>query len=228
MVVNRALSSQPMCVSRLRNMVEPLYNNPQKDPSAAEALNSTKLPPPFKVAEVNRELKEDTPSASTNGTTNVVAVHSKATGNHVNQRLNNTCESGGWELVHEEPAVDIFMDEIPPVQSTDSKQSTTEHIKPNGILKHSTATTVDSESSPSADVRTYTPLTISSEEEGTASEPDSENNLEDSTIGLLRPKKKHAFNAPDLFRHTWKGSKKADTSDALSVSDYHINHYCII
>lgn len=219
MVVNRALSSQPMCVSRLRNMVEPLYNSPQKDPSAAEALNSTKLPPPFKVAEVNRELKEDTPSASTNTT---VAVHSKVTGNRVNQSLNNTYENGGWELVHEEPAVDLFMDEIPPVQSMDSKQPTAEHnnIKPNGILKHGTTATIDSESSPSADVRTYTPLTISSEEEGTASEPDSENILEDSTIGLLRPRKKHAFNAPDLFRHTWKGPKKADTSDALSVSDY--------
>ena len=209
MVVNRALASQPMCVARLRSMVEPLYNNPQKDPSTVEALNSTKLPPPFKA---NVELKEETPSVSTNGTVTAAAVHSKVTGNRVNRNL---YESGGWELVHKEPAVDIFMDEIPPVQPT-----TAEHIdiKPNGILKHSVTAAADSESSPSGTVRTYTPLTISSEEEGTASEPDSENNLEDSTIGLLRPRKKHAFNAPDLFRNTWKGPKKADNSDALSVS----------
>ena len=45
MVVNRAMASQPMCVSRLRNMVEPLFSCPQQNPSLIEALNSTKVPP---------------------------------------------------------------------------------------------------------------------------------------------------------------------------------------
>ena len=59
MIVNRAMASQPMCVSRLRNMVEPLYSSPHKNPSTAEAVNNIKVPPPFKVPEVNREIKED-------------------------------------------------------------------------------------------------------------------------------------------------------------------------
>lgn len=227
MVVNRAMASQPMCVSRLRSMVEPLYSNPQKDPSAVEALNSTKLPPPFNPPEVNRELKEDAPIVATHAT-----VTSKITGHRIRPSMNNMFESGGWELVHEEPPVDLFMEEIPPVQPVDSNHSPTLHNnkQPNGLLQHNNASP-DAGSSPSitsspgsATIRTYTPLTISSEEEGTTSEPDSENledsrKLEDSTIGLLRPRKKHAFNAPDLFRNTWKAPKKADNSDALSVSN---------
>ena len=59
MIVNRAMASQPMCVSRLRNMVEPLYSSPHKNPSTAEAVNNIKVPPPFKAPEVNREIKED-------------------------------------------------------------------------------------------------------------------------------------------------------------------------
>lgn len=202
MVVNRAMASQPMCVSRLRNMVEPLYSNPQKDPATIKALNDTKVPPPFKVPEVNRENPTSKDTVTTNTT-----INSKIT--------------GGWEIVHKEPPVDIYMDEIPLVGSTDSTQSVKQ---PNGLLQHYTAT-LDPKSSPRSItptldptiVRTYTPLTISSEEEGTASEPGSDN-LEDNSIGLLRPKKKHAFNAPDLFRNTWKAPKRLDNSDVLSVS----------
>ena len=92
----------------------------------------------------------------------------------------------------------------------------------NGILQHNTATlnekSLASSVSPSpgsAAVRTYAPVTNSSEEEGTASELDSEN-LEGSTLGLLQPKKEpHAFTAPDLSRT----SERAHNPDAVSVSD---------
>ena len=222
MVVNKAMASQPMCVSRLRNMVEPLFNKPQSNPYTFETLNSTKVPPPFKVPEANEKIKEDTPTVTTNAT-----VASKGTGNQFNDSMSNVCESGGWELVRQEPPVDIFMDEIPPIQPISSDHSVTPHsnAQPNGLLQRNTSIT-DAKSSSSVttyypdspDVRTYTPVSISSEEEGTASEPDSET-LEDSTIGLLRPRKKHAFNAPDLFRNTWKAPKKTDNADTLSVSD---------
>ena len=242
MVVNRAMASQPMCVSRLRNMVEPLYSNPQKDPSTVEALKNTQVPPPFevpeekefkevnkeikevnkKIEEVNKEIKEENKEIKKESpmvTIIAPAVTSEVTGNHINESVKNIIESGGWELVHEEPPVDIFMDEIQPVQPDNNSKGR----QPNGMLQHNTiVTTVDDKSSPSsgsAAVRTYTPLTNSSEEEGTASEPDSEN-LEDSTLGMLRPKKKHAFNAPDLFKNTWNAPKRADNSDALSVSDW--------
>ena len=231
MVVNKAMASQPMCVSRLRNMVEPLYRNPHKDPLTVEALNSTQIPPPFEVpvvdkeetfevTEENKETKEESPR-----TVAIVATN-KVSDNHINESVKNFAESGGWELVHEEPPVDIFMDEIQPIPESNRLPK---DRQPNGILQHdeTTVTTLDAKSSPSsitpspgsAAVRTYTPsLTNSSEEEGTASEPDSEENLEDSTLGL-RPKKKHAFNAPDLFRSTWKAPKRADNSDALSVRE---------
>ena len=241
MVVNKAMASQPMCVSRLRNMVEPLYSNPQKDPVTVEALNNTQVPPPFEVPvvdkkvkeetfevteenkeikEENKEIKEESPRTVTIIPT---AVINKVSDNHINESVKSTVETGGWELVHEEPPVDIFMDELQPVPESDRLLK---DRQPNGILQHNT-TTLDAKSSPSsvtpppgsAPVRTYTPLTNSSEEEGTASEPDSEENLEDSTIGLLRPKKKHAFNAPDLFKNTWKAPKRADNSDALSVRE---------
>jgi len=220
MVVNRAMASQPMCVSRLRNMVEPLYSNPNKDPATIRALNDTKVPPPFKVPVVHKENFTNKNTVTTNAT-----INSKITGNYINASTNNMYENGGWEVVHQEPPVDIRMDEIPLVGSTDDTQSMKQ---PNGLLQHNNAT-LDPRSPPrsitptllspdSAVVRTYTPLTISSEEEGTASESGSEN-LEDSTIGLLRPKKKHAFNAPDLFTNTWKPPKnKPENSDALSVS----------
>lgn len=217
-----------MCVSRLRNMVEPLYSNPQKDPSAIEALNSTPVPPPFKIPEVNKEIEEERnkeiKEESTPTVTTEAPVNSKITDNRINESMNNMFESSGWEMVHNEPPVDIFMDEIPPVRyNSDQSTMTHNNKQPNGLLQHETAT-LDGKSSPSsvspasAPVRTYTPLSISSEEEGTASEPDSEN-LEDSTLGLLRPKKKHAFNAPDLFKKAWQPPKKVDNSDALSVRD---------
>ena len=240
MVVNKAMASQPMCVSRLRNMVEPLYSNPQKDPLTVEALNSTQVPPPFEVPVVDKEIKEEykevkeeykeVKEESPTATIVATAVTSKVTGNHINESVKNIVESSGWELVHEEPPVDIYMDEIQSVQADSNRLH--KDRQPNGMLQHNT-TTLDTKSSPfsvspspgSAAVRTYTPVTNSSEEEGTASEPDSEN-LEDNTLGLLRPKKKHAFNAPDLFKNTWKAPKRGDSSDTLSVSDQYI-HLCI-
>ena len=162
MVVNRAMSSQAMCVARLRNMVEPLYSNPQKDPLTTKALNDTQVPPPFKVSEVANEESPPTVTAATSKITDNESV-----------RNTGTVESGGRELVHEATPVDIF--------DHNSLQRAG-----NAIPQHNT-TTLDAKSSPSksvtpsphsAAVGTYgTSLTNSSAEEGTASEPDSESGL---------------------------------------------------
>ena len=219
MVVNKTMASQPMCVARLRNMVEELYHNPQNDPLTAETLNNTQVPPPFEVP-VNKEITKKINEAAP------IAGDSKVTNNlHFSESMKKAVERGEWELVHEEPPVDIYMDEIQLAQPSDSN-GLYKHSQLNGFLQHDT-TTLDTKSSPSSlnpsprssDVRTYTPLSNSSEEEGTASEQDIEN-LEDNTSGLLRPKKKHAFHAPDLFKNnTWNAPKKADSSDALSVCE---------
>ena len=190
MIVNRAMVRQPMCVSRIRNMVEPLYSNPQKDPSTVEALNNTQVPPPFEVPEVEKKIKEESPTVTIIAT----AATSKVTGNNMNESVKNIIESGGWEIVHEKPPVNIIMDEIQPVQPCDNNGLQ----QPNGILQHN-ATTPDDKSSPSsvtpspdsAAVRTYTPLTNLSEE-GTASEPDSE----DSSLGLIKPKQPDSTLSP--------------------------------
>ena len=219
MVVNRAMASLPMCVSRLRNMAEPLYSNPQKDPSTVEALNNTQVPPPFEVPEVakeikveNEKIKEESPTVTIIAT----AATSKVTGNNMNESVKNIIESGEWEIVHENPPVNIIMDEIQPVQPPCENNGLQQ---PNGILQDN-ATTWDDKSLPSsvtpshdsATVRTYTPLTNLSEE-STALEPDGEN-LEDSTLGMLQPKKElHAFTPPDLFKNT------PENSDVASVSD---------
>ena len=59
MIVNRAMAGLSMCVSRIHNMVEPLYSNPQKDPLTVEALNNTQVPPPFEVPKEDKEIKEE-------------------------------------------------------------------------------------------------------------------------------------------------------------------------
>ena len=197
MVVNRAMTSQPMCVSRLRNMVEPLYINPQKDPLTVEALNNTQIPPPFEVSEGANEESPPT----------VTVISTAATSKISDKSVKNTSmvESGGCELVHEEPPVDTFMNAEQTVQPCDHNSL---QQPDNRILQHNT-TTLDANSSVtpsphSVAVRTYTPLTNSSAEEGTASEPDSES-LEESTLGQLRQEKKY--------------SDRGDNSDVLPVSD---------
>ena len=230
MVVNKTMASQPMCVARLRNMVEELYHNPHKDPLNAEALNNTQVPPSFGIPapeEVNKEIDKEIEEAAP------IASDNKVTNRHFSESMTKVAESGGWELVHDEPPVDIYMDEIQLARPTDSN-GPYKHSKLNGFVQHD-STTLDAKSLPSSlnpsprssVVRTYTPLSNSSEEEGTASEQDIEN-LEDGTLGLLRPKKKHTFHAPDLFKNPWNGPKRTDSSDALSVCESSTNDIIIV
>ena len=237
MVVNKVMASQPMCVARLRDHAVPLCNNPQKDRVATEALNATPLPPPYKAPVEQREsptVKEElsgTNAATSNTSTDVGAVDDVVTSTAATaanltatQSTNNYFESSGWEMVHEEPIVDIFMEDIPPVASSKSYIDAAPHSSNisqlNGVVKHN-STTLDTKPPPSASpqslsadssvVRTYTPCTISSDEEGTASNDDDDDDDDDS-IGSLRPKKKHRFNAPDLFTEQWKNPRKVSVS----------------
>lgn len=227
MVVNKVMASQPMCVARLRDHAVSLYSNPQKDRVATEALNATPLPPPYRVPVEQKEnpaVKEkllETNAATSNCTStgsvddiNVSTVAATATA----QSMNNYFESSGWEMVHEEPIVDIFMEDIPQVAGNKSYSDATLYgnsNKVNEFVQHSSSTS-DAKPPPSSSpqslpvdsgvVRTYTPNTISSDEEHTASDDD------DDSIGSLRPKKKHKFNAPDLFKEQWKNPRRATVS----------------
>jgi len=221
MVVNKVMASQPMCVARLRDHAVPLYSNPQKDRVATEVLNATPLPPPYKAPveqkenpAVKEELLETNAATSSTGAVDDINV-STVTATATTQSMNNCFESSGWEMVHEEPIVDIFMEDIPQVAGSKSYSDAALHGSSNKVyefVQHSSSTS-DTKPPPSSSpqslsvdsgvVRTYTPNTISSDEEHTAS---------DDSIGSLRPKKKHKFNAPDLFKEQWKNPRRATVS----------------
>ena len=165
MIVNRAMARLPMCVSRICNMIEPLYSNPHKDPSTVEALNNTQVPLPFEVPKVAKKINKESPTLTiiTTAATSEVMVNDSVK----NMALMNT-----------------VMDEIQPVRSSDNYGL---QQPGNGTLQLN-ASPLNDKSLPSsvtpspgsAVIRTYTPLTNSSEED-TASEPDSK----DNTLGLV-------------------------------------------
>jgi len=253
MVVNKVMASQPMCVARLRDNAMSLYSNPRKNRVATEALNATPLPPPYKApveqrkspSTVKEELPESNAATSNDASTDRKAavddvnINTVAAASNINitQSMNNYFEGSGWEMVHEEPIVDIFMEDIPPVAGNKSIPSVAGNKsipsiavnnsyldaalhnntnQLNGVVQHS-STASNTKPHPSLSpqslsvesgvVRTYTPCTISSNE-GTASNEDDDDDL----IGSLRPKKKHRFNAPDLFKEQWKSPRKATVS----------------
>ena len=216
------MASQPMCVARLRDNVEPLHKNPQKDRAAFEALNATPLPPPYKAPVEHREsrtVEEELPE--TDATVSNISTCANGTDNEINtatanQSMNNYFENSGWEMVHEEPIVDIFMEDIPQ-GAENSNSDAVPHSstnKLNGVVQQNSApsdlqaqlgATPQSLSTESGE-RTYTPFTASSDEDGTVFNNNDDD--DDDCVGSIRPKKKRKFNAPDLFTEQWKSAKR--------------------